>query len=182
MAQPTSNNPSYFGRPGWSYVDVVRGPVRGPQPRLAKGTGRTGRPAASGTGPQLPAYLSDNDYRPSPFSYQPRVNESFLQIVPRTINTGNNGRELVGTYQPHDFIPGQRFNHQMRRAENWQVQEYGPGFRSTQAWQQVQLYRVMSNTRSAHVLASSQYFLGYQVQPEVSSQIGQNTLGYMGSV
>jgi hypothetical protein len=171
-----------FGRPTWTYVDVIRGPVAGPQPRLARGTGRTGNPAAAGTAAQLPGYVSDNAYQPSPFTYQPPNNESFEKVIPRTISVGDNGRELVGTYQPHDFAPGQRFFHQLRSAHTWQVQAFGPDFRNTIAWQQVQKYRVKSSTISAQPLSSSNYFLGYQVQPEVQAMIGQSSLGYMGSV
>lgn len=195
----------------WSYVDIIRGPARGPQPRLAQGTGRTGKPSAPGTGPQLPSYVSDNSYRPNPFTYQPPGNrpfrfvgphtvhtetgsagqlgsffglaqgETFEQGVPRTISTGNNGRELVGTYEPHDFTPGQRFLGQMRSAPNWQVQAYPPDYRNTIQYQQVMKYRVNSVTLSARPLTSNNYFLGYQVQSEIQQQIGQNTLGYMGN-
>jgi hypothetical protein len=171
-----------FGRPIWSYVGVMRGPVSGPQPRLARGTGRTGKPAATGTGAQLPGFVSDNDYQPSPFTYQPINRSNFENLIPRSILIGENGRELVGTYQPHDFTPGQRWNHQMRSASNWQIMAFGPSFRNTIAWQQVQKYRVKSYTISAQPLAKNGYFLGYQVQPEIQSQIGQSSLGYMGSV
>lgn len=181
MAGQQQTNPM-FGRPTWTYVDVVRGPVMGPQPRLAKGTGRTGKPSASGTAAQLPGYVSDNAYQPSPFTYQPINRESFEDVIPRSIGSGENGREMVGTYNPHDFTPGQRFNHQMRSAKNWQIMAFGPSFRNTTAWQQVQRYRVNSVTVAARPLASSNYFLGYQVQSEVQSQIGQNALGYMGSI
>jgi hypothetical protein len=210
MAVATTKTDPLFGRAGWTYVSVVAGPVRGPQPRLAQGTGRTGR-HTQGTGAQLPGYMSDNDYRMSPYEYQPQGHMSFFhigphtvhtetrasqlgssyrsdapdnyeQIVPRSISVGTNGRDLVGTYQPHDFIPGQRFNHQMRSAPNWQLWAYPPDFRNTIQWQQVMKYRVQSHTISAQPLAQSNYFLGYSVQPEIGAQIGQNTLGYMGSV
>lgn len=171
-----------FGRPTWSYDTVIRGPVRGPQPRLAQGTGRTGAPASPGTGAQLPGYVSDNTYQPSPFIYQPPYNDNFTENIPRTINVGQNGRDIVGTYQPHDFTPGTRFFHQMRSARNWQIHAFGPGFRNLNAWQQVQKYRVDSATISAQPLSNANYFLGYQVQPEIQSQIGQSSLGYMGSV
>jgi hypothetical protein len=182
MGQEQQQTNPMFGRPIWSYVNVVRGPVAGPQPRLAQGTGRTGKPSASGTAAQLPGYVSDNDYSPSPFSYQPINRESFENPIPRGINIGQDGRGLVGTYEPYDFTPGQRWNHQMRSAPNWQIMIFGPGFRNTFAWQQVQRYRVNSLTVAARPLGTSNYFLGYQVQPEIQSQIGQNPLGYMGSV
>src|SRR5262249_2812779 len=147
-------------------------------PRLAQGTGRTGKPASPGTGAQLPGYVSDNAYQPSPYAYQPAYNDNFEENIPRTINVGQDGRSIVGTYQPHDFTPGQRFLHQMRSAKYWQNQSFGPGFRNTIAWQQVQKYKVRSSTISAQPLSNASYFLGYQVQPEVQSQIGQSSLGY----
>jgi hypothetical protein len=200
-----------FGRKTWQYVQVVRGPVAGPQPRLARGTARTGKPSYPGTGPQLPAYVSDNDYRPSPFTYQPVRNRPFRFIgphtvhteteasqlestfssvpgdtyeknIPQTIGVGTNGRALVGTYEPHANLVGQRFNHQMRSAPSWQMQAYPPDFRNTIQWQQVMRYRPKSNTLSARPLTANNYFLGYTIQSEVQGQIGQNTLGYMGSV
>jgi hypothetical protein len=182
MVAQQQTNPSMFGRPVWSYVNVIRGPVAGPQPRLAQGTGRTGAHAATGSGAQLPGYVSDNSYQPSPFTYHPTSRENFEQLIARTIATGVNGREIVGTYNPYDIMIGQRFNHQMRRAENWQIMAYPPTYRNTLQWQQVQKYRVNSVTLSARPLAANGYFLGYQVQPEIQGQIGQNTLGYMGSV
>jgi len=171
-----------FGRPTWTYVDLMQGPVRGPQPRLAQGTGRTGLPAASGTGAQLPSYISDNQYEMTPFTYQPPARDSFGGGIPRSIGTGENGRQIVGTYQPYDFTPGQRFMHQMRSAPNWQIMAYPPIFRNIILRQQVQKYKIRSGTISAQPLSSNQYFLGYQVQPEIGSLIGQNALGYMGSV
>src|SRR5260221_9157151 len=58
-----------FGRPAWTYVQTMAGPVRGPQPRLAKGSGRTGDPSLPGNAASLPGYLSDNQYEPSTFAY-----------------------------------------------------------------------------------------------------------------
>jgi len=227
MAAQQQNNPSMFGRPIWSYVNVMRGPVIGPQPRLAQGTGRTGKPSATGTAAQLPGYVSDNEYKISPLEYQPQgripfwgmgphtvhteiprfqpvlaqdrmgtasdasqlgstyrpgSGDTFEKLIPRTIASGENGRELVGTYEPHDLMIGQRFNHQMRQATNWQLMAYPPTFRNTIQWQQVQKYRVKSATVSAQPLKANAYFLGYQVQPEIQSQIGQSSLGYMGSI
>lgn len=171
-----------FGRKSWSYVTVIRGPVRGPQPRLAQGTGQTGKKAATGTGAQLPSYVSDNSYRPSPFSYMPSRVDAFTANIPRSISTGNDGREMVGTYQPHDFIPAQRFFHQMRSVPNWQVQAFPESYRNIIQHQQAMIYRPQSHTISARILSRSNYFLGYQIQEEVQGQVGQNTLGYMGSM
>jgi hypothetical protein len=169
-----------FGRPDWTYVNVVRGPVIGPQPRLAQGTGRTGAPTG-GTGAQLPGYLADNDYAPNLYSYAPTSRDDFDLQPPRTINVGSDGRELVGTYQPHDATPGQRFFHHMRRAAEWQDRTFPPNFRNLVEWQQVQKYRVLSATLSARPLPQENYFLGYTVDPQVQAKIGQSNLGYMGS-
>src|SRR5947209_3644559 len=177
---PATTNPM-FGRPVWTYVNTMVGPVRGPQPRLAQGTGHTGDTSLPGNAPQLPGYLSDNEYFPSTFSYDPIDSPTFLGHVPKTIGMGNNGRELIGTYQPHDFTPGTRFNHHMRQAANWQVMEYPPDFRNLLAWQQVRKYRTESFTLSPRPLDSSNYFLGYQMNPQIAAAIGQGTMGYMGS-
>jgi hypothetical protein len=69
----------------------------------------------------------------------------------------------------------------MRQAANWQVMEYPPDFRNLLAWQQARKYRIESYTLSPRPLDSANYFLGYQINPQVASQIGQTTMGYMGS-
>jgi len=177
---PILSNPM-FGRPIWSYVKIDPSPVRGPQPRLARGTGRTGNPALPGNAAALPGYLSDQEYFPVLDSYAPQYEPRFMVEVPRSIHTGNNGRALVGTYQPHDFTPGQKFLGSYRRAAMWETMEYPPDNRNLLAWQQVQKYRVQSLTLQARPLAANNYFLGYQVQPQVQAQLGQSTLGNMGS-
>lgn len=186
MASPQVNqalqaNP-LFGRPIWTYVQVQRGPVRGPQPRLAQGTGLTGNPELPGNAASLPGFLSDNEYRPAVFDYEPDYDIEFMQQIPRTILTGQDGRDLMGTYKPHDFTPGQRWINTLRSPANWQEMAFPPGFRNLTAWQQVARYNLQSYTLSARPLASSNYFFGYQVTPEVGQQIGQNGLGYMGSM
>lgn len=181
VQNPASTNP-LFRRPIWTYVGVNDAPRRGPQPRLAQGTGQTGANALPGNAPQLPGYLADNEYFPSTYTYQPANRQGFQIPVPRTIGTGTNGRDLVGTYQPHDFTPAVRFFHQARQAPNWQVVSYPPNVRNLLQWQQVQRYRVNSLTMAARPLDSSQYFLGYQTNPQTAALIGQNGLGYMGSL
>lgn len=176
----TAQNPM-FGRPIWTYVTRDSSPVAGPQPRLAKGTGHTGNPSLPGNAPQLPGYLSDNDYFPSTFDYAPRHDPTFERRLPRTINIGTNGREIVGTYQPHDFTPADRWIGQQRQATNWQVMEYPPDFRNLIAWQQVMKYRIASMTISARPLNTNNYFLGYQINPDIAATIGQSGLGSMGS-
>lgn len=178
---PIATNP-LFGRPIWSYTDASLAPRQGPQPRLSMGTGRTGVASSAGTSGALPGYVSQPAYTPTIPDYQPANQQAFEANIPRTIMTGNNGRELVGTYEPHDFTPGQRFLTIIRSAPNWQVMQYPPDFRNLLAWQQVMRYRIASLTVSARPLDSSMYFLGYQTNPQVSAAIGQSTLGYMGSL
>ena len=181
MAQSSTQSNPLFGRPIWTYVNVVRGPARGPQPRLAQGSGQTGNAAQAGYNSVLPGYVSRPDYQPNLFDYQQKVRESFLNRIPDTINVGTNGRALVGTYEPHDVTIAHRFDHQMRRSEAWQEMSFPAGFRNLLQWQQAQKYRVQSVTQAARVLDSSNYFLGYQVTPQIAAQIGGSTLGYMGS-
>ncbi len=170
-----------FGRPTWTYVNVQAGPVRGPQPRLARGSGVTGGSSLPGNAPQLPGYLTDNEYFPSQFTYDPIDQPNFLYEVPRQVPSANNGRDMIGTYNPHVSTPGQRFNHQMRQAANWQIMEYPPDNRNLLAWKQAERYRIASYTLSARPPDSSNYFLGYQVDPRIQQAIGGNSIGYMGS-
>jgi hypothetical protein len=128
----------------------------------------------------LPGYLSDNQYFPVLNTYDATNKPAFMQRIPKFIPDGENGRELVGTYQPHDFTPGERRFDHMRQAASWQVQEYPPNFRNLLQWQQVRKYRVLSLTSQARPLQSSDYFLGYQINPQISAQIGQSTLGSLG--
>lgn len=178
---PIASNPM-FGRPIWTYTRVQPGPVRGPQPRLARGSGRTGDPALPGNSSQYPGYLSDNEYLPTLFPYDPVNQPTFQKKIPRTIGTGDDGEVVLGTYRAHDFTPGQRFLGHTRQAANWQVMEYPPDFRNLLAYQQVARYRVMSYTLQARPLQANDYFLGYQVNPQIQAMIGQTNLGYMGSM
>ena len=177
--QALTANP-LFGRPIWTYTRVVQGPARGPQPKLAQGSGRTGEPASPGQASPLPGFLSSNEYRPVTFEYQPLNNPVFSARVPRSIAAGTNGRDIVGTYNPHEYHSADRFLHQLRSAAEWQQLAFPPTYRNLLAWQQVQRYRVQSYARSAQLLPQSNYFLGYQVSPQVQANIGQNTYGQLG--
>lgn len=174
-------NPTLSRNAIWSYTTVQAGPVRGPQPRLAQGSGLTGDPASPGTAAYLPGYMSDQEYFPTTFEYDTDYRPDFQEVIPRSIHTGENGREMVGTYEPHDFTPAVRQLSHMRQADYWQVQDFPPNVRNLLAWQQVQRYRVNSLTLSPRPLDQSQYFLGYQINPQVASAIGQSGLGSMGS-
>jgi hypothetical protein len=129
----------------------------------------------------LPGYLTDNEYFPVLNTYDTNYEPSFQLYPPKTIKTGNDGFELVGTYRAHDFVPGQRQLSHMRQADYYQVVQYPPNVRNLLAWQQVQKYRVNSLTLQARPLDQSQYFLGYMVNPQVQGVMGQTTLGSMGS-
>jgi len=166
-----------FGRPQWTYVNIQRSPVTGPSPRLAQGTGRTGDPALPGNSVQLPGYLSDNAYFPIMDEYAPVHQEDNTLRIPRGINTGDNGRQVVSTYEPHDFTPAQRFFNQHRSASNWQVMSFPPGVRNLLAWQQAAKYNLATVVQQARPLPSSNYFLGYQIDPSIQANIGQSTLG-----
>jgi hypothetical protein len=167
-----------FGRPKWTYVNILKSPVFGPDPRLAKGTGRTGDPALPGNSPQLPGYLSDTAYFPSLDDYAPVHEENNALKVPKSIGTGDDGRQLVGTYVPHDFTPAQRFFQQNRSAYNWQVQSFPPNTRNLLYYQQVQKYNLASVVQQARPLGPNNYFLGYQVDPAIQAAIGQTGNGW----
>lgn len=184
------NNPAQvsplFGRPGWTYVQPVQAPRLGPQPRLAQGTGRTAGPVTSGGGyePVMPGFVVQPDYEPPMYDYQGQNNQRFTRDIPRTIHVGDDGLHALNpTYKAYDVTHADRFFHQDRQVSNWQSMMYPPDFRNLLAWQQVMRYRIQSQTVSARPLDSSNYFLGYQVNPQMFAQsgIGQNTLGYMGS-
>ena len=171
-----------FGRPSWTYVNTQTGPVRGPQPRLARGSGLTGDPSLGGNASQLPGYLSDNEYYPTLFAHDPINQPVKNKPVPMSIGVGNDGRDMVGTYKPHDFVIGRHDINSLRQAANWQVQEYPPNYRDTLKWQQVQKYRINNFTLQARPLTQNDYFVGYQINPQVQAQMGQSTLGNLGSI
>lgn len=175
-AGPTGNNPM-FGRPSWTYVQTLQSPVSGPSPRLAQGTGRTGDPALPGNSVQLPGYLSDNAYFPTMDEYAPEHREDNHITIPKAIPAGSNGRETVGTYEPHDFTPANRFFTQYRSASNWQVMSFPPSPRQLLSYQQVQKYNLASYVQQARPLPANNYFLGYQIDPSIAAQIGQTSNG-----
>jgi len=185
-----------FGRPSYAMVKPqgVLGPplagnyqggVQFQQPRQL-GSGHTGRRSHPGESPVLPGYMSENEYRPgSQMEYAPKLREDRLERIPATLQVKGgveNGRAMVGTYEPHDFSTGERFNHQFRSAPNWQVMQFPPEFRVLLQRQQVMKYQVASFTRSSYPLRQTDYFLGYTTQPAIAQQLGASGLGYMGSL
>lgn len=174
--------PLYARNAIWSYVNVVRGPAMGPQPRLAQGSGKTAAgDSLPGNAAALPGYLTDNAYFPTVYEYDNTFYPSFEKSIPKSIKTGDDGVTIVGTYRAHDFVPGTRQLQHMRQSDQWQEIAFPPNVRNLLAWQQVQRYRVQSLTLQARPLSSANYFLGYQINPQIAAQIGQTTLGVMGS-
>lgn len=170
-------------RPVWTYTQINRAPARGPQPRLAQGSGHTAAdPGLPGNASSLPGYLTDNAYFPNVFDYMPTQRDSFLTRLPRTINVGVDGLSALNpTYRAHDVTIADRFNHQMRRAGAWQDMAYPPSVRNLLAYKQVEKYQVFSRTLAARPLDRNNYFVGYQADPDIVSQIGGGNLGSMGS-
>lgn len=176
----TSNPGGYdplFGRPNWTYVNLLKAPVSGPDPRLAVGTGNSGGTALPGNAAQLPGYLADNAYFPDVFDYSPLAQESNTLPIPKSIHTGNNGRELVGSYEPHDFTPATRFFMQNRSAYNWQVMSYPPSPRQLLRYQLARVYNLQNTVAAARPLPSNNYFLGYQIDPSIQAKIGNSGNG-----
>lgn len=179
MPNPTAlqNYSPLFGRPGWTYVTVQRQPRIGPQPKLAVGAG--GMPVSGNV--QLPGYMAYNTYQPQGMEYDPRLNLNRKQNIPRQIRAADDGRGMVGTYQPHPVNRSDYMRYQNRSARMWEEMTFGPDFRNLILWKQVEKYRVQSTTISAAPLPQSNYFLGYVTNPQVAADLGGNALGYMGS-
>lgn len=175
VTQAIQANPLFGRPPTYTRTDVVRAPIRGPQPRLAKGTGRTGQPSFPGTQATLGGYVSDNAYYPTTFTYDPIENPIRTKRIAATIplpGTDDGLHALNPTYRAHDFSTGNRFNHQMRSAYNWQVMEFPPDFRNLLAFQLVRKYLLDTVTIQARPLAQSNYFLGYNVQLQDADKLG----------
>lgn len=188
-ANPLFGRPSYaFVRPqgvlGPPLAGNYRGGTQFEQPRQL-GTGHTARSRSKrGEAPVLPGFMSQNAYQPgSQMEYAPKLENSFIKRIPATLpDVGQDGITVLGTYRAHDFHMGERFNHQMRSAPNWQVMQFPPDFRELLQRQQVMRYQVASYTRSSTPLRQTDYFLGYYTQPAVAAKIGASGLGYMGSL
>lgn len=182
-----------FGRPAYALVrpqGVLGPPLAGNyrggtqfEPPRQLGTGRTARRSRPGESQVLPGYMADNAYQPgSQMEYAPKLENSFIKRIPATLpDVGQDGITVLGTYRAHDFSTGERFNHQMRQAPNWQVMQYPPDFRQLLQRQQVMRYQVASYTQSSTPLRQTDYFLGYYTQPTVAARMGASGLGYMGS-
>lgn len=160
--QNTRPNPALFGRPGFTYVQVVSTPQSGPLPRLAQGSGRTGKATDRSQGHIPGGYLAENDYQPDSYSYMPEQRDDFHKEVPKSVGEGNDGREIVGTYNPHDFQMAAYQQNQWRSSANWQNITNGPSWRNLLIWQQVRSYNLYTQIAQARPLSQNDYFVGYQ--------------------
>lgn len=169
--------PALLGYPGWRYVSVQTSPRLGPTPRLAQGSGQTGGPDNRSDGTQYGGYLSDSAYFPAPLDYSPETSGNFRAVIPPSVGLGVNGRELMGTYQPHDFTPARYEQHQRRSAENWQVMSYPANWRNLLGAQQAAKYNLYNQVALARPLAQNDYFLGYQMTLSDAASLGVTGMG-----
>ena len=184
-----------FGRPGFSYTYAQPARRIGPAPKLSPGTGQTGGGSNRSLGFQPAGYASQQHMPMQQFDYTPPTDATFdvgnanafqggdKRAMPRSIGVGTDGRSLVGTYTPHDFTPADRFFKQGRASANWQDMSFGPDYRFLLPYQQVARYNLYNQIAPARPLSPNAYFLGYQTQAGVASQIGGVTgmgrpLGY----
>lgn len=163
------------------YQSSANPQVPGPVSKLGYGTGRTGSRGAS---VMIPGYAQVYEYFPTFFGYYPRYRRNFQLLPPKITPAANDGVELVGTYRPHDFTPGQRFFSHMRRAPYWQIQEYPPNFRNLLEALKVERFRTESRTIMARPLSTQNYFMGYMTNPTTAARLGTSSSGFgsLGSV
>lgn len=172
--------PALLGRPVGSYVSVMSAPQYGPTPHLARGVGISGAIANSNAngGASLPAYVdSQHGYQPAPMDYSPPTNEGWMRRIPKTSNLGVNGRDMVSTYEPHDFTVAEYEPRQWRSSALWEVLSYPSTWRNLLGPQLVQKYQLQQYVTQARPLAQNDYFLGYQINPALSQQLGSGGAG-----
>lgn len=189
VPQPDVNlltNP-LFGRPGITYTPRVSNSQAGPLPKMSVGSGQTGQASNRSTAGFVPAgHISVvEDYQPVGLDNEPYQVDTFTRpnVPPKTINAGTNGRELVGTYEPHDFTPAQRFFQQWRAAQLWMSPVFGPSWRNLLVWQQVAKYNLYNAMAQSRPLSQTDYFAGYVTPDNVGVQgsgmgVSGGTLGY----
>lgn len=160
----------------------------GPIPKLSSGSGLTGTGNRDNRALGFaPAGYATQQYMPvTQFDYMPPLDESFdigisektpYAGLPKSIAVGTDGREMVGTYQPHDFTPAAHFFKQGRSGGNWQDMSFGPDYRQLLDQQQVARYNLYNQVALARPLSPNAYFLGYQTQASVSQMIGGTAQG-----
>src|SRR5262245_43909704 len=79
-----------YSRP--AYLTTYNSPVLRPKPAMTRnlGTGHSALGATPpGQAPLLPGYVTENEYQPTQFGYQPPLREDFEEHIPRSINVGN---------------------------------------------------------------------------------------------
>lgn len=178
-----NSNTALFGRPGFTYSLTKPSFRTGPVPKLAPGTGLTNasNPDNRSLGFQPSGYGSKQHMPMQQFDYTPPTDPTFdvgdnpmakFPSLPRTIDVGVDGVTLVGTYRAHDNTPADRFFKQGRSSANWQDMSFGPGFRYLLPYQQVARYNLYNSIALARPLSPNNYFLGYQVQPQVGAVLG----------
>lgn len=186
LANPVS---PLFGRPGFTYVTAAPSARLGPNLKGSPGTGATGPQDARSRGFAPAAYTPQQIVGGVPYDYAPVTASSYdlgepasQAAIPRNIGVATDGRELVGTYTPHDFTPADRFFKQGRSVANWQNMTFGPDYRYLLAHQQVAKYNLRSSIVPSRQLSPQNYFLGYQTSPATAALIGSqgqgNPLGY----
>lgn len=174
-----------FGRPGTTnYSPRVSSPQQGPLPKMSLGSGQTGQAADRSTaGFVAPGHLAVvEDYEPVGLDNEPQSVDTFTRpnVPPKTIGVGTNGRELVGTYDPHDFTPAQRFIQQWRSAKLWQSPIFGPSWRNLLVWQQVAKYNLYNQLAQSRPVSQSDYFAGYTTSDSVAATLQGSGMGASG--
>ncbi|HET7639371.1 MAG TPA: hypothetical protein VFK47_11595 [Ktedonobacteraceae bacterium] len=161
-----------------AYQPIQRGPVMGPSARLSVGSGQTGVAAQPGFQSELPGYVSEQiTVGGNLAGYQPGTQENYTLHIPLEIPYADNGRDLVGTYQPHDTVVAHRFFNQNRSAANWQEQQFPLNFRDLLMYQLVLKYQIQSFINESAPLDPQDYFLGYVTTTPIASEIGGSGYG-----
>jgi hypothetical protein len=159
------------------YTSVMTSPRIGPQARLSYGSGATGGRDVRADGTQYGGFLAENDYQPAPMDYAPGTSGNYLARIPASVGIGDNGRSVVGTYQPHDFTIAQYMQYNRRSSANWQDMTYPANWRNLVGAQQVSKYNLYNQVGLSRPLAQNDYFLGYQMQLSDARGLGQVGMG-----
>ena len=168
-----------FGRPGFSYTPHQPHQRLGPSAKLAPGTGLTGVPQSRSEGFIPSAYAGEQFLDVNQYDYMPATDPTVgpgheikaFDTLPRSIGVGDDGISMLGTYRAHDFVIPSRFFQQGRSAAYWQDQSFGPEYRYLIPAQQVARYNLYTDIALARQLSPNAYFLPYQTQPAVASQV-----------
>lgn len=158
---------------GQRYHSALPAPRMGPAPHLARGSTHTGRRATPGTSAQFPAYMhKQEEYHPQGLEYMPATNPNDMWHPPRSIAIGVNGRDLVSTYEPHDWVMAVYTQTQWGSSGMWEQLSYPGNFRKLIQAQAPQRYNLATHVGMARPMSPNDYFLGYVTSPRVAGQIG----------